>query len=315
MSENSDFQQFAKCGRYVYEFDSEFDYRHAASPCRDWHVSQKDFSVQDEALYQLAQKQESNDHHLLAFLVELGFSFLLRCHAVKVSFYKHSEIPKMIPPLRVALSGGGILGLAHIGALEVLQERGHLKCVKEYLGISAGAMIVFCICIGYTLSELRALITVFNFTKIQNLEPEIMLSFVESYGFDDGANIEKLFIVLLRAKGLSPEITFREFSEKFPERPTLRIFATEVATRSLKEFSLGKTPDVCLKFAIRASVSIPIIFTPVEDLSGSYFVDGGIISNFPFHVLTDEERERAIGITFYKYTIQDKPAKITNIFI
>ena len=220
----------------------------------------------------------------------------------------------MIPPLRVALSGGGILGLAHIGALEVLQERGHLKCVKEYLGISAGAMIVFCICIGYTLSELRALITVFNFTKIQNLEPEIMLSFVESYGFDDGANIEKLFIVLLRAKGLSPEITFREFSEKFPERPTLRIFATEVATRSLKEFSLGKTPDVCLKFAIRASVSIPIIFTPVEDLSGSYFVDGGIISNFPFHVLTDEERERAIGITFYKYTIQDKPAKITNIF-
>jgi NTE family protein len=220
----------------------------------------------------------------------------------------------MIPPLRVALSGGAILGVAHIGALEVLQERGKLKCVKEYLGISAGAIVAFCLCIGYTLSELRALITVFNFTKIQNLEPEIMFSFVESYGFDDGANIDKLFTVLLRAKGLSPEITFREFSEKFPNHPSLRIFATEVSTRSLKEFSLKKTPDIRLKFAIRASVSIPIIFTPVEDLSGSYFVDGGIISNFPFHLLTDEERERAIGITFYRYTIQEGPVKINNIF-
>ena len=219
----------------------------------------------------------------------------------------------MIPPLRMALSGGGMLGLAHIGALEVLQERGHLKCIKEYLGTSAGALLAFCICIGYTLSELRTLITVFNFTKIQNLEPEIMFSFIESYGIDNGANFEKLFTVLLRAKGVPTEITFREFSEKFADRPALRIFATDVSRSSLKEFSLKNTPDVLLKFAVRASVSIPMIFTPVEDASGSLYVDGGVVSHFPFHTLTEEERKRTIGITFYKYTFLNESTKITNI--
>ena len=220
----------------------------------------------------------------------------------------------MIPPLRIALSGGSMLAAAHVGALEVLKERGHLKCVKEYLGISAGALFAFCLCIGYSLSELRALITVFNFTKIQNLEPEIIFSFIESYGIDDGANIEKLLSVLLRAKGLSPEITFQEFSEKFPEQPAPRIFATEVFTRSLKEFSSKLTPSSTLKFAVRASVSIPIIFTPVEDLSGSLYVDACVITNFPFHILTDEEKEKTIGITFYRGDLENPPVKITNVF-
>jgi len=219
----------------------------------------------------------------------------------------------MIPPLRIALSGGAMLGIAHIGALEVLQERGYLKCVREYIGTSAGAFLAFCICIGYTLSELRALITVFNFTQIQNLEPEIMFGFIESYGIDNGANIEKLLGVLLRAKGLSPEITFQEFSKQFPGQPSLRIFATEISKCSLKEFSPRETPGVPMKFAVRASVSIPMIFTPVEDLSGDLFVDGGIIAHFPFHTLTNSERAETIGITFNISKTQKESVKITNI--
>jgi len=219
----------------------------------------------------------------------------------------------MIPPLRVALSGGAMLGIAHIGALEVLQERGHLKCIREYIGTSAGAFAAFSLSIGYTLSELRALITVFNFSQIQNLEPEIMFGFIESYGIDNGANVEKLIGILLRAKGISPEITFREFGEKHGDRPSLRIFATEITKCSLKEFSRKETPDVTLKFALRASVSIPMIFTPVEDLSGALFVDGGLVAPFPFHALTDAEREETIGIAFHVNKFQRATEKITNI--
>jgi NTE family protein len=217
----------------------------------------------------------------------------------------------MIPPLRIALSGGAMFGIAHIGVLEVFQERGYLKCVREYIGISAGAFMSFCLCIGYTLSELRALITVFNFTQIQNFEPEIMFEFIESYGIDNGANLEKLLGILLRAKGLSAEITFQEFTEKFPGRPALRILATEISRCSLKEFRLKETPGVSLKFAVRASTSIPLVFTPVKDLSGSVFVDGGIITSFPFHILSDEERAETIGIIFHMN--KSNPVKITNI--
>ena len=209
-----------------------------------------------------------------------------------------------------------MLGLAHIGALEVLNEGGHLKCVREYIGTSAGAFLAFCICIGYTLSELRALITVFNFTQIQNLEPEIMFEFIESYGIDNGANLEKLIGILLRAKGLSAEITFGEFAEKFPDRPdrpALRIFATEISQCLLKEFSARETPGVTLKFAVRASTSIPMIFTPVQDLSGGMFVDGGIVTNFPFHTLTDHEKKETIGITFNMNKFNQKTVRISNI--
>jgi len=204
-----------------------------------------------------------------------------------------------------------MFGIAHIGVLEVFQERGHLRCVREYIGISAGAFISFCICIGYTLSELRALITVFNFSQLQNFEPEIIFEFIESYGIDNGANLEKLLGILLRAKGLSAEITFQEFTEKFPGKPALRIFATEISRCSLKEFSQKKTPGVSLKFAVRASTSIPLVFIPVEDLSGSVFVDGGIITSSPFNILSDEEKAETIGITFYKN--KSNPVKITNI--
>jgi predicted acylesterase/phospholipase RssA len=219
----------------------------------------------------------------------------------------------MIPPLRIALSGGAMFGIAHIGALELLHEKGYLKCVREYIGTSAGAFLAFCLSIGYTLSELRALITVFNFTQIQNLEPEIMFGFIESYGIDDGTNLDKLLGILLRAKGVPAEITFREFAEKYPERPALRIFATEISKSSLKEFSTRASPETALKFAVRASTSIPMIFTPAQDVSGAMFVDGGIITNFPFHNLSDTEKRETIGVTFDMNKFRVEPVPITNI--
>ncbi len=56
-----------------------------------------------------------------------------------------------IPPRRIVLSGGGMRAVAHIGALQVLEARGHLAHVKEYVGVSAGAFLAFCLAIGYTL--------------------------------------------------------------------------------------------------------------------------------------------------------------------
>jgi predicted acylesterase/phospholipase RssA len=39
----------------------------------------------------------------------------------------------LIPPYRITLSVGGLKGIAHIGALEVLSERGYLKSLREYV--------------------------------------------------------------------------------------------------------------------------------------------------------------------------------------
>ena len=134
----------------------------------------------------------------------------------------------LIPPKRIAMSGGGMLGLAHVGALDVLESQGLLRCVKEYIGISAGSLVALCICVGYTVSEMRNINNALDFRLMQNLDLETMLSFLDSYGLDNGQNFEKLLNILLRAKNLSPEITFAEFAEQFPERPQPRIFATNI---------------------------------------------------------------------------------------
>ena len=196
------------------------------------------------------------------------------------------------------MSGGGMLGLAHIGALEVLEARGLLRCVKEYIGISAGSMAAMCLCIGYTISELRTINNSLDFSLVQNLDPETMLSFMDSYGLDDGRNFDKLLSVLLRAKNLSAEITFGEFAQQFPASPQPRIIATNLQTCLKQEFSSKETPHAQIKFAVLASSCVPFLFTPVQDLSGNVFVDGGLVAFSPFYLLTDEERSETLGLTF-----------------
>ena len=204
----------------------------------------------------------------------------------------------LIPPRRISLSGGGILGITHIGALEVLEERGLLRCVREYLGVSAGSMLAFTLSLGYTIAEIRELNFGLDYTLIQNLDPENMFLNMESYGIDNGQNFDRLLGIVLKAKGLPLEITFAEFAAKFPDRPLFRTYATDLQTCLGKEFSLRATPDVPIKFAVQASSCVPFLFTPIKDSSGNMFNDGAAVSNTPFMYLTDEERAETLSLTF-----------------
>jgi NTE family protein len=187
-------------------------------------------------------------------------------------------------------------GLAHIGALEVLQERGLLKAVKEYIGISAGSFCAFAVCIGCTLAELRTVSALLDFSLMQSVTPETAFKFLETFGFDSGENMDKLLNVLLRSKGLSPSLTFRELRDT--PAPSLRIFATDLNTCMPKEFSAELTPDVQIVQALRASMSIPIYFTPVQGGDGHLLVDGGVISHVPLFLIRREERETTLSINF-----------------
>ena len=203
-----------------------------------------------------------------------------------------------VPPLRIALSGGGMKGIAHVGALEVLNERGLLKCVKEYIGTSAGALIAMCMVLGYTLQELRTLCTLFDFSLMLNLEPETILLCPEKFGMDNRLNMDRLLVVLLKAKGFGPATTFEDLRD-LPKQ--LRVYAADITICDVHEFSLKATPRTELRVAVQASMCVPFYFTPVIDPdSGHFLVDGGIIAHFPFIHLTDAERAETIGVAFNK---------------
>ena len=205
----------------------------------------------------------------------------------------------LIPPKRIIFTGGGLRSLGHFGVLEVLQKKGLLRSVKEYVGVSAGALVAFSTILGYTIQEMKSVVTEFDFTILQNAHPELVLDFFSNYGVDSGEQLEKFVRALLRVKGHSPEMTFGDWAKQFPKAPRLRCYASNLNTCKLKEFSIEKTPDTPFLFALRASMSLPLYFTPVKDPeTGDLLVDGGVIHNFPMNYLTDAEKEDSLGISF-----------------
>lgn len=218
----------------------------------------------------------------------------------------------LIPPYRITLSGGGLKGIAHIGALEVLSEKGLLNALKEYIGISAGALVAFCLCIGTSLSSLRMIISLLDFGLVRDLNPETMINFPETFGLDTGVNLEKLLKAILKARSLSTKITFQELADA-KLGPSLRILTMNLNTCLPQEFSVKLTPNAEVVMAVQASMSIPIYFSPVREPVTQHFLsDGGIFSGSPFKYLTEEERRHTLSIAFND---THKPTEsITNLF-
>lgn len=210
--------------------------------------------------------------------------------------------------------------MAHAGALKALHEHLMLDAVKEYVGVSAGALIAFCIAIGYPISRLAGLCKKFDFSTIRALEVDEMFSFFENWGLDSGSKLKRLLESLLKHRNLPPTLTYRQLREALPSAPLLRIFATDICTITPKEFSEMKTPDTSLVLSLMASMCIPGYFVPVKDPeTGHLLVDGGALHNFPLAYLTTAERSCALGLTFSEdhvrlQTIESLPQYFQQIF-
>ena len=93
----------------------------------------------------------------------------------------------------LCFSGGGTKGLVFIGALKALIQKNviNLDKIKKFIGTSAGALIAFLLCIGYTNHEIEEFVLNFDFKK---LEPDVDCdNLFCNYGLDDG---EKLTFML-----------------------------------------------------------------------------------------------------------------------
>jgi NTE family protein len=210
----------------------------------------------------------------------------------------------LIPPKKICLSGGGIRAVSFVGALEVLQEKGLLKAVTEYIGVSAGAFLEFALCIGYTIAELKLLCLEFDFTLIRDIDPESALAFFDTYGFDSGDKMVRLLESLLRQKGHSTEFTFEDL--RALGGPTLRCYATDLTVCNPREFSVAVSPKVRVVDALRASMGLTFFYTPVKDPdTGHLLTDGAVSQNYPMSLLSHEEQKHSLGMTFSNEHLQN----------
>lgn len=158
----------------------------------------------------------------------------------------------------LALSGGGIRGLAHIGVLKALSEMGYQPSVVS--GVSAGAIIGAFYCAGYSPAEI-----------LDIYRKEGKQAFRKPHWPTQGLfSLQKLENALGKHIG---NTTFEEL--QIP----LYVIATDIIKAGQALFSSGNI----IKPVIGSS-AIPALFDPVE-YRGHLLVDGGILNNFPIEPL------------------------------
>lgn len=158
--------------------------------------------------------------------------------------------------LGLALGSGSARGFAHIGILRVLRDEGlPVDCIA---GTSMGAIVGAVYAAG-ALPQVEAMLEKFDWKNMAGLlDPQIPVS-----GVFGGRQIEKLLRTLLGDKRIE------DFSIPFAA------IAADVATGKEVIFTSGDAIK-----AVRASMSIPGIFTPVLH-DNRFLVDGGIVTPVP----------------------------------
>ena len=194
----------------------------------------------------------------------------------------------------LVLSGGGAKGMAHIGALKVIEELG----VRiDYIGgTSTGAIVGGLYAVGYSAVQIDSIFKEINFSElIQDDLPRSTKTFFEKYESERYAltlpfQDFKISLPSSISKGQNMYDLFSKLTlhvndiEDFNELP-IPFFCIATNIESGKETVLNKG---YLPRAVAASSALPTLFNPVK-LGDSIFIDGGITNNYPI------DRVRAMG--------------------
>lgn len=176
-----------------------------------------------------------------------------------------------VPRLGLALGGGGVLGAAHVGVLQVLHERGiHPVMVA---GTSAGAVMGAAYATGRDPYELEELALSATWGDFGRLKPVPGLGLLDS---------EQLRHTIERIGGQDHLI------EELP-MPYAAV-ATDVRTGEAVVITSGSLIE-----AMRASIAVPGLFRPARR-GRQLMLDGGLVQNLPLATVFDMGAEHVIGV-------------------
>lgn len=206
--------------------------------------------------------------------------------------------------LGIALSGGGIRGIAHAGVLKALEDN-EIK-IDIIGGCSSGSMIASLYAMGYKPHYIYLLFKRYA-KEIAALNTKPLISGLQHYfwrkkkvitGLKDGLPIETLCNQLAVRKGIKninqipmpiviPSVDITESKEY--------IFTNQIpkeakdTSQYITEISVGK--------AVRASSSFPAVFNPCA-IGTHAFMDGGALDNIPVHEVKKQGADKVIAVKF-----------------
>ncbi|MFO0493940.1 MAG: patatin-like phospholipase family protein [Flavobacteriia bacterium] len=195
----------------------------------------------------------------------------------------------------LVLSGGGATGLAHIGVLKALEERG--IPIDYITGTSAGALVGSMYAAGYSPEEIESYVLSedfqlmtkgrlktsqrflykendmdaslinFSFSKDSILKKSLPTNFITSSFLD---------FEMLRLLGVTGAVCGGDFDSLFIP---FRCVASDITNKKSIVFSEGN-----LNQAVRASMTYPFYINPIR-VNGTLLFDGGLYNNFPADIM------------------------------
>ena len=182
----------------------------------------------------------------------------------------------------IGFQGGGLKGLAYVGALKKLSEYGlDLKNIKNFAGTSAGSQIATYLACGYDVHELENIVHTMPVKKFKDHSIGCVRNgyrLFKNYGYFKGKFMEKYVDSLVKAKLGKKKATFKDLYEY--NGTVLRITGTCLTTGELEYFDHVLTPNLSIAKAVHVSSCIPLFYASVK-YKNKYYVDGGILHNLP----------------------------------
>ena len=207
----------------------------------------------------------------------------------------------------ICFAGGGIKGVAHIGALKALEEE-NIKF--DYIaGTSSGSIVACLYSVGYNSNEIyeifKKYINKINYFEIKNIIKLISGILIKRKIIITGLNSGKKIEKLINKECAKKEINNINQINKNLLIPCVNLktgdvyIFSSIKNRNRKEYSdnIIYKNNINIGKAVRASCSYPGVFSPciIED---NYMVDGGIRENVPWKELKECGAQKVISIVF-----------------
>ena len=204
----------------------------------------------------------------------------------------------------IALSGGGIRGIAHAGVLKALEEN-DIK-VDIIGGTSCGAIVASLYAMGYSPQYIYILFKRYG-KEIAKMNTNPIISGLKHFmlnkkvsltGLRSGKNVEKLYNEYAKRKGIK---LIKEIEMPIVI-PTVDISDSKeyVFTNYIPENAKNSAQyitDVPIGKAVRASSSFPAFFSPCK-IQKHAFMDGGVLDNIPVNEVKKQGADKVIAVKF-----------------
>lgn len=206
--------------------------------------------------------------------------------------------------LGIALSGGGIRGVAHAGVLKALEEN-NIK-IDAIGGTSSGSLIATLYAMGYSPYYIYILFKRYskdiintNTTPfIGELGKYILNKNIKMLGLNTGEDLEKVFDQIGKRKNIK-QISDIKMPIVIPavdiSKSKEHIFTNYIPVKSNNDNKYIQ--DITIGKAIRASSSFPAVFCPC-DYKDYIFMDGGVLNNIPVIEVKKQGVDKVIAVKF-----------------